>query len=147
MMDGKEQGRKRGRWKMGRMARHEERVAFLFLAPWLVGLVIFWIGPIIASAVISMTEWYIIESPKWVGLANYREMFTKDRQFAQSIGVTLKYTAMSLPVYLAAGLGLSLLLNLKIRGMNVYRTILFIPAVLSGVAVASIPMLAQSTTS
>jgi multiple sugar transport system permease protein len=54
----------------------------------------------------------------------------------QSIRVTLKYTVMAIPLYMAAGLGLSLLLNLKIKGMNVFRTILFIPAVLSGVAVA-----------
>ncbi len=118
------------------MARHEELVSYLFLAPWLIGLLVFWIGPIIASAVISLMEWYIISTPHWVGISNYQEMFTHDRQFAQSIGVTLKYTVMSLPLYLAAGLGLSLLLNLKIRGMNVFRTILFIPAVLSGVAVA-----------
>ncbi len=126
----------RSRPKLGRIALQEERVAYLFLLPWLVGLLIFWIGPIIASAVLSMTEWYIIRAPKWVGFANYQELFFHDRMFWQSIGVTLKYTAMSLPIYMAAGLGLSLLLNLKRRGINVFRTILFIPAVLSGVAVA-----------
>ncbi len=127
---------RKSRPKLGRIALQEERVAYLFLLPWLVGLLIFWIGPIIASAVLSMTEWYIIRAPKWVGFANYEELFFHDRQFWQSIGVTLKYTAMSLPIYMAAGLGLSLLLNLKVKGINVFRTVLFIPAVLSGVAVA-----------
>src|SRR5512139_2433911 len=119
----------RGREKLGRIALQEERTAYLFLLPWLIGLLVFWIGPIIASAVLSMTEWYIIRDPKWVGLANYQELFTNDRQFIQSIKVTLKYTVMSLPLYMAAGLGLSLLLNLKVKGINIYRTILFIPAV------------------
>ncbi len=127
---------RKSRPKLGRIALQEERVAYLFLLPWLVGLIVFWIGPIIASAVLSMTEWYIIRAPKWVGFANYEELFFHDRQFWQSIGVTLKYTAMSLPIYMAAGLGLSLLLNLKVKGINVFRTVLFIPAVLSGVAVA-----------
>ena len=130
------QTRKRSKPKLGRIALQEERVAYWFLSPWLIGLVVFWIGPIIASAVLSMTEWYIIKPPTWVGFANYEEMFFHDRQFWQSIGVTLKYTVMSLPLYMAAGLGLSLLLNLKVRGINMFRTILFIPAVLSGVAVA-----------
>ncbi len=128
--------RKRGRVKLGRMALHEERVAYLFLSPWLAGLLIFWIGPILASVILSMTEWYIIKSPTWIGLGNYKEMFFEDNQFWTSIKVTLKYTAMSIPLYMAAGLGLSLLLNLKLKGMNIFRTILFIPAVLSGVAVA-----------
>lgn len=129
-------GRKQGRRKLGRMARSEERAAYMFLAPWLIGLLVFWIGPILASIVLSMTDWYIISSPTWVGAGNYQEMFFKDNQFWQSIGVTLKYTVMSLPLYMFAGLGLSMLLNVKMRGMNVFRTILFIPAVLSGVAVA-----------
>jgi len=128
--------RKGDRQILSRLARQEERAAYLFLAPWLIGLLVFWIGPILASVVLSMTEWYIISSPTWVGLSNYQEMFFNDNQFWQSIGVTLKYTFMSLPVYMAAGLGLSMLLNLKLRGMNFFRTILFIPSVLSGVAVA-----------
>lgn len=127
---------KRQRVVPGRLAKYEERVAYAFLSPWLIGLLIFWIGPMIASIVISMTEWYIVSNPSWVGLANYYEMFFKDRRFWGSLLVTLKYISMSLPLYLLAGLGLSLLLNLKLAGMNIFRTILFIPSVLSGVAVA-----------
>ena len=128
--------RKRNRPRLGRMAKQEERAAYLFLLPWLIGLLVFWIGPILASVVLSLTDWYIISSPTWAGLGNYQEMFFDDNQFWQSIRVTLKYTVMSIPLYMVAGLGLSMLLNLKLRGMNVFRTILFIPAVLSGVAVA-----------
>ncbi|MFL5802144.1 MAG: carbohydrate ABC transporter permease [Roseiflexaceae bacterium] len=135
-MDVDVQGRAGGRQMLGPGAKHEERVAYLFLLPWLIGLLVFWIGPIVASVILSMTEWYIISSPTWVGFSNYQEMLFDDRQFWQSIQVTLKYTLMSIPLYMVAGLGLSLLLNLKLKGMNIFRTILFIPAVLSGVAVA-----------
>lgn len=124
------------RSRPGLMARKEQRAAYLFLSPWLIGLCLFWIVPIVASVVISMTEWKIISTPHWLGLNNYREMLTDDRNFWLSIRVTLKYMVMSVPLYLIVGLALSLLLNLKMRGINYFRTILFLPSVLSGVAVA-----------
>ena len=117
------------------MARKEQRAAYLFLSPWLVGLLAFWLLPIVASFVLSMSEWRIITPLKWVGLDNYREM-AGDRNFWLSIRVTLKFMLLSVPLYLVCGLLLSLLLNLKIRGINLFRTILFLPSVLSGVAVA-----------
>ena len=121
--------------KLGLMARREERAAYLFLAPWLIGVTLFWLVPIGASLLISLTEWNIIRNPHWVGLQNYQEMLG-DRKFWLSIGVTLKYLVLSVPLYLVAGLALSLLLNQKLRGINLFRTILFLPSVLSGVAVA-----------
>jgi ABC-type sugar transport system permease subunit len=117
-------------------ARHrEERAAYLFLSPWLLGLLAFWIVPIVASLVLSFTRWNLFTPPEWVGLSNYRDM-RSDADFANSIHVTLKYIVLSVPIYMIAGLGLSLLLNLKMRGINVFRTVLFIPSILSGVAVA-----------
>jgi multiple sugar transport system permease protein len=121
---------------MGTIARKENRAAYLFLSPWLIGLLLFWLVPIVASIVISGTDWNIISTPHWIGASNYREMFTDDRNFWLSIRVTLKYMVMSVPLYIVLGLALSLLLNLKVRGINLFRTILFIPSVLSGVAVA-----------
>lgn len=118
------------------MAREEERAAYLFLLPWLIGLVVFLIGPIIASVIISMTDWNLVSSPQWVGLANYQEMLFDDRNFWQSIRVTLYYTLLSVPLFMVSGLGLSLLLNMRLQGMNWFRTLLYLPSVLSGVAVA-----------
>lgn len=120
----------------GRMAREEERAAYLFLLPWLIGVVIFLIGPIIASIYLSMTNYNLITEPHWVGFANYREMFFDDRNFWQSIRVTLKFTVLSVPLYMVTGLAISLLLNMKLKGMYLFRTILYLPSVLSGVAVA-----------
>jgi multiple sugar transport system permease protein len=118
------------------MARVEERAAYMFLLPWLVGLVVFLVGPIIASILISLTNWNIISEPQWVGLDNYRRMLFSDRKFWQSIRVTLYFTVLSVPLSLLAGLGLSLLLNMRLRGMYAIRTVLYLPSVLSGVAVA-----------
>ena len=118
------------------MARKEQRAAYLFLSPWLFGLAVFWAIPIIASIGLSMSEYNIITSPEWLGLENFREMLFEDRTFWVSIRVTLKFMILSVPLYLVCGLLLSLLLNLKIRGINLFRTIMFLPAVLSGVAVA-----------
>jgi multiple sugar transport system permease protein len=120
---------------LGLMARKEERASYLFLSPWLIGLAAFWLIPIVASFVLSFSEWRIITPLQWVGLDNFREMIT-DRYFWLSIRITLKYMVMSVPLYLVVGLLLSLVLNLKIRGINVFRTIMFLPSVLSGVAVA-----------
>jgi multiple sugar transport system permease protein len=124
------------RSRLGRLARREEKAAYLFLLPWLAGLLMFWIVPILWSIALSASDWDIISTPSWVGLNNYREMLSDDRHFWLAIGVTLKYILLSVPLYLVAGLLLSLLLNLKLRGMNLFRTILFVPSVLSGVAVA-----------
>ena len=123
------------RARKGMQARKEQRAAYLFLSPWLVGLIGFFMVPIIASILLSFSEWDIITSPEWLGFENYRELFD-DRTFWVSIRVTLKYMVLSVPLYIVAGLLLSLVLNLKIRGINLFRTILFLPSVLSGVAVA-----------
>jgi multiple sugar transport system permease protein len=121
---------------MGMAARREERAAYLFLSPWLIGVTIFWVLPIIASFLISLTQWNIIAgAPKFIGLQNYQKMLD-DRDFWVAIQVTLKYIILSVPLYIVAGLGLSLLLNQKVRGINAFRTVMFLPSVISGVAVA-----------
>lgn len=120
----------------GKLAAREERAAYLFLLPWLVGSVIFLIIPVIASVFISLTKWNLSTPPIWVGLENYHRMFFEDRDFYHSMGVTLRYTLLSVPVYMVAGLGVSLLLNQKLKGMNIFRTVLFMPSVIAGTAVA-----------
>jgi multiple sugar transport system permease protein len=117
------------------MALKEERAAYLFLLPWLLGLVIFLGFPVIASMFLSMTEWNLLNPPVWVGLKNYINMFN-DRDFYHSMGVTLKYLVISVPVYLVAALGLALMLNAKLKGMYMFRTVMFMPSVIAGTAVA-----------
>src|SRR5215217_352023 len=118
--------------------RTEERVAYLFLLPWFAGLLFFLAIPLVYALYISMTDKRLISAGRehFVGLENYVYMFTQDGFFYHSLYITLKWIFLTTPLFLAAGLLLSLLLNQKYFGMNVFRTILYIPAVVSGVAVA-----------
>lgn len=103
-----------------------------------VGFAVFFAFPILATLYFSLTQWTLVDAPVWVGLDNYVRMFTRDPLFASSLKATTLFVALSLPLKLALGLMLALLLNLKIPGMNVFRTVFFIPAVISGVAVSLI---------
>ncbi|MEV4121619.1 sugar ABC transporter permease [Micromonospora sp. NPDC049645] len=115
--------------------RREARAGILFASPWLIGMLVFTVGPIVASIVISLTDWSLASSPNFVGTENYSDMF-QSRDFRNSVTVTLTYVLIGVPLFQVAGLALALLLNLRLPGMRIFRTILFLPAVLSGVAVA-----------
>ncbi|MEN6479790.1 MAG: sugar ABC transporter permease [Anaerolineales bacterium] len=122
---------------MSRAKRRENIEAYLFLSPWIIGFVVFLVVPIGMSIYAAFTRWVIIDPPpRYIGLANFREMLTKDRYFWWSLGVTLRYMLMTVIPFLIIGLLLALLLNQKIRGMHVFRTIFYLPSVISGVAVA-----------
>lgn len=121
---------------MGTQARRENLWGWLLISPWLVGFLVFTLGPMIASAYLSFTDWDIITPPKWVGLHNYTYMFFKDPIALYSFRITIIYAAISVPLRLVFGLAIALLMNQKVRGIFVFRTIYYLPAVLSGVAVA-----------
>lgn len=124
-------------WKMmSPRARKEAVEGYLGLSPWLIGFVLFTLGPVVASIYFSMTQWTITRPPQWVGLANYERMFFDDPLYWQALKVTFLYVLYSLPLKLVGGLALSLLLNVKVPGMNFFRTVFYIPAVISGVAVS-----------
>lgn len=116
---------------------YKNKEAFLFLLPWIAGVLLFTIGPMIQSLWLSFTDYSIYESAKFIGLQNYREMFFEDRMFKQSLMITLKYVVMFVPVKLIAALAVALLLNQNIRGMSLYRTIYYIPSIIgAGIAMA-----------
>jgi len=123
-------------WRgMTRDARREALVGYICILPWVLGFIFFVAGPIVASFFISFMKWDIVTPSKWVGLANYKKIFTDDADFLQALKVTLIYSAVTLPLGLVLGLVLSLLLNMKLRGIDIYRTLFYIPAVLPTVAV------------
>lgn len=121
----------------GRLARHEERVAYAFLSPWILGLLFMVALPLVYAIWISLTDAFYLRPGRaeFVGAQNYVDIFTTDKDFRQALTVTVRWILMTTPLFLGAGLALSLLLNERMRGMNIFRTILYIPAVLSGVAV------------
>ena len=124
------------RAKSSAIERLEAIDGYLSISPWLAGFLIFTCMPIFSTIYYSFTRWTIMEPAVWIGLENYIYMFTKDPLFWQALKVTSLYVVMSLPIIIVFGLMLALLLNMKIRGMNLYRTLFYIPAVISGVSVA-----------
>ena len=122
--------------KMNPMLRREAIDGYLSLTPWIIGFVAFTAIPIIISIALGFTEWTVTRPPRFIGLDNYIRMFTRDPLFVDSLRATLGFVAISLPLKLIFGLGLALLLNLQIPGINFYRTVFYIPAVISGVAVS-----------
>jgi multiple sugar transport system permease protein len=111
--------------------------AALFIAPSLVPMLAFTIGPMLASLGISFTNWSLLAPAHWVGTNNYRTLWS-DAEFRSSLGHTLVFIAGYLPLVLISGLAVALALNQRIRGLAVFRTIYFLPVVTSWVVVALI---------
>ena len=108
---------------------------YVFMLPAMLGLLLFWLGPMLASFWLSFTEYDILTDPTWVGLQNYRELWNDDL-FWQSLKVTAIYSGVSVPAVMAIGLFIAVLLNQRFRGVTVFRSIYYLPTVMSGVAVA-----------
>ncbi len=113
----------------------EARWGIFFVTPWVIGFLIFTLGPVMASLGLSFMDYELITAPTWRGLSNYVELLTRDRLFGLSLYNTVYYTLFSVPLGLMAAFLLALLLNVKLPGMNIYRTVFYLPAVTSGVAV------------
>jgi multiple sugar transport system permease protein len=110
--------------------------AFLFLAPWLIGIFVFTLWPFITSFTMSLQETNLFVS-KWVGLENYKQLLS-DRRFIKSIQVTLKFVFLSVPLKLAFALFVAVMLKERFRGVNFFRSALYFPSLIGGsVAVAA----------
>ena len=114
----------------------EKRWAALFLSPWVIGFVVLTVGPMIASLYFSFTRYSIIDNPVWLGLDNYVKLFTQDPKFYSALGITFGYSFLAIPLGLVLGFLLAYMLNLKIPGTAFWRTIFYMPSVISGVVVA-----------
>jgi multiple sugar transport system permease protein len=121
--------------KASQQARKQAWLGYMFISPWLIGLVVFSLLPLLATLLLSFMDWDIYTPPKWAGLGNYHNLFT-DKLFYKSMKITLLYSLFAIPLNLIFGLMISLLLNAKIRFINIFRTIFYIPSVITGVAVA-----------
>ena len=113
----------------------DERWALLFLAPTLIGLAVLSVGPILATFLISLTNWDMLTPPQFAGFDNYTNLLSDDR-FLRALQNTFFYTAVSVPLGLALALGLALTLNQRIRGIAWIRTMYFLPLVTSSTAIA-----------
>ena len=116
--------------------RHETILGWLMVSPWLIGFICFSALPMFASLIISFTEWDMLSKPEWVGFENYKTLFFEDPLALHSLNITILFTIVSIPLNIVFGLALAMLLNTSIRGLAIFRTIFYLPAILSGVAVA-----------
>jgi multiple sugar transport system permease protein len=120
---------------MGRTLRErrEARDALLFLAPWITGFILFTAGPLLFSVFLSFCRWDVISPLKWIGLANYRQML-QDRLLLKSLVNTAAYAALFIPASQVVALSLALLLNQRLKGMGIFRTLFYLPTLTQGVA-------------
>jgi multiple sugar transport system permease protein len=119
-----------------KIVRRKLMWGLIFISPWLIGLICFTAYPIGASLVFSMTDYDIMSPPKWVGLENYADMLFDDALFSKSLSNTVIFALLSVPTSIAVGFGLALLLNQKVLGESVFRTIIFVPTLVPSVALA-----------
>ena len=120
--------------KQKRISR--KAIPYLFILPWIIGFLVFTIGPLIFSLVMSFFDWPLAADPEFVGFGNYIEMFNSDKQFSKSLIISLKYAAIFVPLNMIIALFLAMLITQPVRGVKIFRTIFYIPTVISGVAVS-----------
>lgn len=115
--------------------QQEIKWGYLFLLPWIVGFIFLSAGPILFSLGLSFSQWDMFSPVRFVGLENYQTMFG-DYLFWQSLKVTVIYASLGIPVYLTVSLFIALLLNQKVKGLVFFRSVFYLPVVISGVATA-----------
>lgn len=120
--------------KMPAYLRRQQRTAILFLLPNLIGFVIFILYPVFRALIISCTNWDGFNTMDWVGLKNYISLFS-DQSFTISLKNTMLYTIVTVPLSIIAGILMALLMNIKIPGIKIFRTIYFLPQVTSMIAI------------
>ena len=116
--------------------KRETILGWVMVSPFLIGFVFLTAIPMIASFVISFSEWDMLSNPEWIGFDNYKKLFFEDALALHSLNITILFTIVSIPLNILFGLALAMLLNTSIRGLAIFRTIYYLPAILSGVAVA-----------
>ncbi|KIL39094.1 hypothetical protein SD70_22525 [Gordoniibacillus kamchatkensis] len=117
----------------GSVEKRRAKYAYLFIAPWVIGLLLFYAYPLFGSIYYSFTNYNIVSATKWVGLANYRDLI-HDHLFWVGIRNTLVYASFEVPLSVVIGVVLALLLNMPIKGRGIFRTVFFLPTLVPIVA-------------
>lgn len=114
------------------------RAAYAFLLPWLIGMLVFTLGPMLYSLYLSFTRYNLLSNPQWIGLGNFTRMF-QDPRFITSVRVTLLYVLLSVPVVLIVSMAVALLLNTSLKFLTAYRALFYLPSLLgASVAIATL---------
>ena len=115
-----------------RRYRKRDYAAFIFISPWIIGFLVFQAYPFLSSFVYSFTDLSMLKPYKFIGLYNFKEIFTHDQTFIQSLKVTVVYVLISVPLKLTFALFIAMLLNLKVKGIGVFKTLYYLPSILGG---------------
>ncbi|MDG4768330.1 sugar ABC transporter permease [Solwaraspora sp. WMMD406] len=129
------QRKRRGSAKGGSRRHGEGLAGYVFLSPWLLGLMAITAFPMLFSLYLSFTNYDILSSwefVEWVGFDNYWDLFTTDQTFRHSVWVTLVFAFVAVPLKLAAALGVALLLNREFGGVGLFRSLFYLPSLLGG---------------
>jgi multiple sugar transport system permease protein len=117
-----------------RPSQLEELNGWLFALPWILGLVLFTLGPMLFSFYAGFTRYNITTTPQWIGLGNYENIFIHDQFFWRSLYNTFWMVVVKTPIVIVVSIGIALLLNIDLPGEKFFRSIIYLPNVLSGIA-------------
>ncbi|WP_326613831.1 sugar ABC transporter permease [Streptomyces scopuliridis] len=110
--------------------RERQGPAYVFLSPWILGVVLLTLAPMAVSLYLSFTDYNLFDAPKWVGLRNYTDMFFEDPRYWRSVGTTLIFVVVAVPLKLALALGVAMLLKNMRSGKGFYRSAFYAPSLL-----------------
>lgn len=122
----------------GKKFKPKRYLGLVYISPWLIGFLLFQLYPFIASFCYSFTDYTLLNRPQFVGLENYRTLFTTDPQFLPTMKITGVYALLSVPLKLAFALFIAMLLNAKIKGIGIYRSLYYLPSILGGSVAVSV---------
>lgn len=123
--------------KLSRFIGSDKVAGYVFIAPFIIGLITFTVIPFFSSLYLAFTDYDVLTPARWIGLANFQRMFFEDKYFWQSLWVTFKFALIQVPIKLLVSLGVALILSRKTRAIPIYRAAFYIPSLMGGsVAVA-----------
>ncbi|MGQ9629364.1 MAG: carbohydrate ABC transporter permease [bacterium] len=125
------------RKKMSKMARREAMEGYLFVMPWILGFLVFSIGPLMTVLWLGLFDYDLVDL-EFTGFENYRKLLFEDPLFWISLRVTFMYSGAVIPIHLVLGLAIALIMNQKLRGVMAFRAIYYMPSIVTGVAAALI---------
>ncbi len=111
---------------------------YLYILPWIVGFIVLQLVPLINSFWYSFTNFQLLGSPKFLGFENYKKIFSGDPTFLQSLKVTFMYVLIAVPLKIAFALLIAIILNQKLKGINIFRTLYYLPSILGGSVAISV---------
>ena len=126
--------------ELSRQRKKEALFGYLFISPWLIGFIIFFAGPAVVSFIMSFTKWNIVGDPVWIGFRNYVEIFTDDKNFWNSVLVTMRYAVLYIPLMTTLSIITAMALNSKVKGIGIFRTLFYMPSIAPAIAASLVFM-------